>query len=62
MTALSEVHKATIAVNNEVLQLSGNDVSDVAWMEDVNFTVDDAYPKCMTTWRPEKTIQSPHPA
>ena len=42
VTALSEVHKATIAVNNEVLQLSGNDVSDVAWMEDVNFTVDDA--------------------
>ena len=42
VTALSEVHKATTTVNNEILQLTGNDSIDVAWMEDVNFNVDDA--------------------
>ena len=41
VNALEVVHKARIRVNEEILQLSENNAADVAWVEDVNFTVDD---------------------
>ena len=40
VTALLEIHKATKEVNHQILQLSDNNQVDVAWLEDVDFTVD----------------------
>ena len=40
MSRLLEVLQETRRINSEVLELSGNDGDDIAWMEDVNFTVD----------------------
>ena len=41
MGPLERTHKAAIKTNEEILQLTENDPADIAWIEDVNFTVDD---------------------
>ena len=41
LSCLLEVQKAVKLISSEILQLSGNDQADIAWLEDVNFTVDD---------------------